>query len=138
MTIDATAPILTTPTSPIMEHHVEVSHPEGSSMATVKDLLEDPQIQQGMMQSMLSAVTSLFAPSKLPSTWDNNPVAPTNILAGSQGGSTPNVETPGVNRELSTYKERLPLELTNFKKQLETQSCIKVKYAKQNLVRVQP
>ena len=25
-----------------MEDHVEVSHPEGSSMVTVKDLLEDP------------------------------------------------------------------------------------------------
>ena len=41
-TVDANAPIITTPTSPIMEHHVEVSHPEGSSMVTVKDLLEDP------------------------------------------------------------------------------------------------
>ena len=40
--IDANAPILTTPTSPTMEHHVEVSHPEGSSMGTVKDFLEDP------------------------------------------------------------------------------------------------
>ena len=33
-TIDANAPILMTPTSPIMEHYVEVSHPEASSMAT--------------------------------------------------------------------------------------------------------
>ena len=84
-------------------------------MATVKDFLEEPQIQPGMMQSMLSVVTSLFTPSKLPSTGDNNPVVPTNILVGSQGGSSPNVETPDVNRELSTYKERLALELTNFK-----------------------
>ena len=38
-----------------------------------------------------------------------------------------------MNRELSTYKERLALELTNFKKQLETQSHIKVECAKQNL-----
>ena len=48
-TIDANAPIMTPPTSPIMEHHVEVRHPEGSSMGTVKDLLEDSQIQLGMM-----------------------------------------------------------------------------------------
>ena len=101
-TIDANAPILTTPTSPIMEHHVEVSHPEGSHMATVKDLLEDPQIQPGMMQSTLSVVTSPFIPSKLPCTRDNNPMVHTNIPIG----STPNVETPNVNRELSTYKRR--------------------------------
>ena len=48
-TIDANAPILTTFTSPIMEHHIQVSHLEGSSMATVTDLLEDPQIQPEMM-----------------------------------------------------------------------------------------
>ena len=47
--IDANAPVLVTPTSPIMECHVEVSHPEDSSLTTVKDLLEDPQIQPGMM-----------------------------------------------------------------------------------------
>ena len=46
---DANAPILMTSTSPIMKHHAEVSHPEGSSMAMVKDLLENPQIQLGMM-----------------------------------------------------------------------------------------
>ena len=125
-TIDANASILT---SPILEHHVEVSHPEGSSIATVKDVLEEPQIQPGMMQSTLSVVTSLFTPSKLPSTVDNNPVVPTNIPVG----STPNVETPGMNRELGTYKERLALELTNFKKQLEIQSRIEVKSAKQYL-----
>ena len=39
-TIDANAPLLMTPTSPIMEHNVEVSHPEGSGMATVKHLLQ--------------------------------------------------------------------------------------------------
>ena len=94
-----------------MEHHVEVGYPEGSSMATVKVLLEDPQIQPGMMQSALSVVTSPFTPSKLPSTGDNSPVATTNIPVG----STPNVETSEVNRELSTYKERLALELSNFK-----------------------
>ena len=111
-TIDVDAPILMTPRSLIVEHHVEVSHPEGSSMATVKDLLEDPQIQLGMMQSELSMVTSLFTPSKLPSAGKNFPVVTTNIPVG----STSNVETPDMNRELSTYKERLALELTNFEK----------------------
>ena len=79
-----------------MEHHVEVGHPEGSSMATVKDLLEDLQMQPGMMQSELNAVTSLFTPSKLPSTGDNNLVVTTNIPLG----STSNVKTSDVNREL--------------------------------------
>ena len=37
-TIDSNIPLMTTPTSPIMEHHVEVSQPEGSSMAMVKEL----------------------------------------------------------------------------------------------------
>ena len=32
---------MTTPTNPIMEHHVKMSHSEGFSMATVKELLED-------------------------------------------------------------------------------------------------
>ena len=41
-TIHANAPIMTTPTRSIMEHYVEVRHLEGSSIATVKDLLEDP------------------------------------------------------------------------------------------------
>ena len=61
-TIDAYAPLMTTPTSPIMENHVDVSQPEGSSMTTVKELLQDPHIQPGMMRSALSAVTSLFTP----------------------------------------------------------------------------
>ena len=112
-----------------MEHHVEVRHPESSSMGTVKDLLEDPQIQLGMMWSALSTVTSLFTYSKLPSTGDNKPVVTTNIPVG----STPNAETPDMNREFRSYKERLALELTDFKQLLETQSCIKVECAKQSL-----
>ena len=44
-TIDSNTLLMTTPTSPIMEHQVEVSQPEGSSMVTVKELLEDPHIQ---------------------------------------------------------------------------------------------
>ena len=130
-TIDANVPIMTTATSPIMEHHIEVRHPEGSSIATVKELLDNPHIQLGMMQSALSVVTSLFTPSKLiPSAGSDGLVATSNALVG----STPtNVETSDTNRELSTYKDRLTLELTNFKKQLETQSCIEVECAKQNL-----
>ena len=119
-TIDAKVPILTTPTRPIMKHHDEVRHPESSSIATVKDLLEDPQIQLGMMQSTLSPVPSIFTPSKLPSTGDNNPVATNNTPID----STPNVGTNDVHKELSAYRERLALELANFKKQLETQSHI--------------
>ena len=67
-TIDTNAPLMTTPTSPIMEHHVEVSQPEGLRMTMVKELLEDPQIQVGIMQSTLSVVTSLFTPNKLTPT----------------------------------------------------------------------
>ena len=70
-----------------MECHVEVRYQESSSIAMVKDLLEDPHVQPGMMQSLLSAVISLFTPSKLPSTGDNNPVATSNTPVG----STPNV-----------------------------------------------
>ena len=82
-----------------------------------------------MIQSLLSTVTSLFTLSKLPSAGDNPPVATTNIPIG----STPNVETLDMNRELSTYKEKLASELTNFKKQLETQSHIEIECLKQNL-----
>ena len=74
-------------------------------------------------------VTSLFTPSKLPSTRDNNPVGTNNTPVG----STPNVGTNDVHKELSTYKERLALGLKNFKKQLETQSHLKVECVKQNL-----
>ena len=121
-TIDAKVPILTTPTSPIMEHHDEVRLPEGSSIATVKDLLEDPHIQPGMMRSELNVVTSLFTPSKVTFTWDNNQAATNEASIG----STPSMETRDVNRELHDYKDRIALELSNFKRQLETQSCIEV------------
>ena len=56
-TIDSNTPIMTTPTSAIMEHHVEVSQPKGSRMAMVKELSEDPHIQPGMVQSALCVVT---------------------------------------------------------------------------------
>ena len=128
-TIGAKVPILTTPTSPIMECHDEVRYPEGSSIAMVKDLLEDPHIQPGMMRSKLSTVISLFTPSKVTSTGDNNPAATNEALIG----STPSVETRDVNGKLSDYKHRMAMELSNFKRQLETQSHIKVECAKQNL-----
>ena len=128
-TLDANAPIMTIPTSPIMEHHVEVRPPRGVlALSQSRNLLEDPHIQPGMMWSALGVVASLFTPNKLTlSAGSNDPVAANNVLVG----STPtNVETSDINRELSTYKDRLALELTNFKKQLETQSCIEVECAK--------
>ena len=90
-TKDANAPNMMTSTSLIMKHHVEVRHPEGSSIATVKESSDNPHIQLGMMQSALSVVTSLFTPSKLtPSARSDDPVAPSNALVG----PTPtNVET---------------------------------------------
>ena len=46
-TVEAKVPILTTPSSPFVEHHDEVRHLEGARIATVKDLLEDPKFNQG-------------------------------------------------------------------------------------------
>ena len=48
-TINSNVPILTTLTSPIIDHDIEVRHLDSASMTTVKELLEDPQIQLGMM-----------------------------------------------------------------------------------------
>ena len=130
-TIDSNTPLMTTPTSPIMEHPIEVSQPEGSSMAMVKELLEDLNIQPGMMWSALSAVTSNFTPNKstqLPESDD--PIVPHKVSASSMPNS---IDTPDIDKELNTYMERLALELNNFKKQLETQSKIEVECAKQNL-----
>ena len=130
-TIDTNTPLMTTPTNPILEHHVEVSQLEGSSMVTVKELLEDHHIQPGMMRSALSAVTLMFTPSKLTlSTENNDPIAPNEVPVS----FTPNnIETPDINRELNTYKDRLALELHNFKKRLKMQSRIEVECVKQNL-----
>ena len=48
--------------------------------------------------------------------------------------SAPNdMVTPDINKELNTYKDRLTLELNNFKKKLEMQSMIEMECAKQNL-----
>ena len=70
-------------------------------------------------------------PSKLtPSAGSDDPAETNNAPVG----STPsNVETSDITRELITYKGRLALELTNFKKQLETQSCTEEECVKQNL-----
>ena len=126
--IDTNAPLMT---SPIMECHMEMSQPEGSSMATVKELLEDPQIQPGMMRSALSADTSLFTPNKItPSAENNDPVAPNKVPVGCNPN---NFETQDINSELNTYKDRLTLEPNNFRKQLEMQSQIEMECAKQNL-----
>ena len=114
-----------------MEHHVEVNQPEGSSMAMVKELLEEPHIQHGMMQSALSAVTSFFTlikSTQLPES--NDLIVPHKVSVSSAPNST---DRPDINKELIYFKDRLALELNNFKKQLETQSRIKVECAKQNL-----
>ena len=47
---------MTMPTSPIMEHHVEISQLEGSTIVTVHEL------QPSMMQSALNAIIFIFTP----------------------------------------------------------------------------
>ena len=111
---------MTTPTSCIMNHHVEVNQPEGSSMVILKDLLEEPHIQPGIMQSALSAVTSLFTPNKSTQpTASNDPIVPHKVPVHSAPNDT---DTPVINRELNIYRDRL-----------EKQSKIKVECAKQSL-----
>ena len=112
-TIDSNTPLITTPTSCIMEHYVKINQLEGSSMVTVKELLEDPQIQPGMMQSALSVVTSLFTPNKttqLP--WSDDTEVPHKVSVPSTPTSN---DSPDINKELNIYKERLALELNNLK-----------------------
>ena len=113
-TIVSNTPIMTTPTSPIMDHHVDVNQPEGSSMVMVKELLEDPHIQPGMTCLALSAVTSLFTSNKqtqLPESDDL--VVPNKVLVSS---ILHDIDSPDIDKELNTYKDRLALELNNFKK----------------------
>ena len=98
-TIDSNMPLMTTPTSPIMEHHVEVSQPEGTSMAMVKELLEDPQIQPGMMQSALSAVTSPFTPKSTQPPESDDLIVPHKV---SISCTTNSIDTPDINKELNT------------------------------------
>ena len=88
-------------------------------MMTVKELLEDLQIQPGMMQSALSAVTSLFNPKKtmqLPGS--DGPEVPHKMSVASTPTSN---DLPDINNKLNIYKDRLALELNNSKTQLETE-----------------
>ena len=79
----------------------------------------------------MSAVTSLFTPNMFTqSTESNDPIVPHKVPVSSAPNDT---DTPDINKELNTYKDRLALELNNFKKQLEMQSMIEVECAKQNL-----
>ena len=47
--IDHKTPLMTTPTSPIIDHYVEVNQPEGSSMVMVKDLFKNHHIPPRMI-----------------------------------------------------------------------------------------
>ena len=97
-----------------MDHCIEVTQPEGSSMAMVRDLLEDPHIQPGVMWSALSAVTSLFTPNKpMQAPESSAPIVPHKLPASLAPNDTDRTD---INRELNTYKDRLVLELSNFKK----------------------
>ena len=99
-------------------------------MEIVRELLEDPKIQPGMMQSALNAITSLFTPNKTVQPAKNDsPGNPHQISASNSS----NTDMTDINREFNTYKDRLVLELTSFKKQFETQSKVEVECAKQNL-----
>ena len=53
-------------TSPIIEHHVDMSQSESSndSEDTLKDILADPKIAPGMMQFALNVVSSLLSPKR--------------------------------------------------------------------------
>ena len=83
-----------------------------------------------MMQSALNAVTSHFTPSKTTqSARSEVPEVPHQVSVATTPTSN---NLPDINKELNTYKDRLALELNNFKKknQLETQSKIEVECAK--------
>ena len=100
-------------------------------MAMVKDLLEDPHIQPGIMQSAMSSVTSPLTHNKSTQLPEGNyPIVSHKVSVSSASKYT---DTPDINKDLNTYKDRLALELNNFKKQLETQCKIEVECAKQNL-----
>ena len=130
--IDHNTPLMATPTSPIMDHHIEVNQPEGSNMAMVRDLLEDPHIQPRMMQSALSAVTSLCTPNRpIQAPEMSYLIIPPKVPACSVPNNT---DRTNINRKLNTYKDRLTLELSNFKKkQPEMWGKIEVECAKLNL-----
>ena len=107
-----------------MEHHVNMSQSEGFGMQTVKELLEDPKIQPGMMHSALNHITSLITPSKTAQPAKEESAGnPHQMSAASTSSYT---DMTDINREVNTYKDRLVLDLTNFKKQPETQSRVEV------------
>ena len=75
----------------------------------VKELLEDPHIQPGMMQSALSAVTSLFTLSKSTQPPESDELRVSHKVSVS---STPNsMDNPDIYKELNTYKDRFTLQL---------------------------
>ena len=82
-TIDAKVLILMTPQALSWSIMWRQETERALSIVTVKELLADPQIQPGMMQFMLNAVTFLFTPSKATSTGDNNPAVTNEALIGS-------------------------------------------------------
>ena len=81
-------------------------------MATVKELLEDPHIQPGMMRSTLNAVTSLFTPSKLTPLSDNSdPIVTNKVPVGSTHN---NIATPDLNRETECPQGQTDLRAQQF------------------------
>ena len=83
------------------------------------------------MQFALSAIISLFTPSKTTQSPGNDgPEVPHQVSVASTPTSN---NSPDISKELNTYKDRLALELNNFKIQLQTQSYTEVKCVKQNL-----
>ena len=124
--IDPNTPLMTTPTSPIMDHPVEVNKPEGSNIAMAKDLLEDPHIQPRMMQSALGTVTSPFTQNKSTQlTESNDPIVPHKVPVRSAPNDT---DTHDFNKELNTYKDRLTLELNNFKKKINCKHRVRLRW----------
>ena len=100
-------------------------------MVMLKELFEDPHIQPSMMQSTLCAITLLNTPNKkTQSPGSDGSEVPHKVSVASTQTSN---DSPDINKEINTYNDRLALELNNFKKQLKTQSKIKVKCMKQNL-----
>ena len=67
-----------------------------------------------MMQSALNAITLLFTPSKTTqSARSDDPEVPHQVSVA----STPTInDSPDINKELNTYKDRPALELNNLKK----------------------
>ena len=97
-------------------------------MEMVKELLEDPKIQPSMMQSALNAITSLFTPSKTVQLAKEESSG--NLHQMPAVSTSSHNDMTDINRELNIYKDRLALDLTNFKKQLETQSRVEVECVK--------